>query len=72
MFFKYIIVGNSGTGKTTFLQSLTDKITKEEKSTIGVDFRVKRLSLYGKKVTTDIWDTAGLPKYHHQSYNSIL
>jgi small GTP-binding protein len=65
LYFKYIIVGNSGTGKTTFLQSLTDKIIKEEKSTIGVDYRVKRLSLYGKKVTTHIWDTAGLPKYHH-------
>ena len=64
LIFKYIIVGNSGTGKTTFIHALTDKTINQEESTIGVDYMVRRLTLYGKKVTIQIWDTAGLPKYH--------
>ena len=64
LYFKYIIVGNSAPGKTTFFHSLTDKTINQGGSTIGVDPRVRRLTLYGKKVNIQIWDTAGLPRFH--------
>ena len=54
LYFKYIIVGNSATRKTTFFHSLSDKKINQEKSTISVDYMVRKLTKKKKKVTVHI------------------
>ena len=57
---KYLVVGNSGVGKTSLLlRYCEDTFQHEYLSTIGVDFKIKRLEIDGVAVTLNIWDTAG-------------
>lgn len=57
---KYLIVGNSGVGKTCLLVRYCEgEFNYEYLSTIGVDFKIKRIVSNGNNVTLNIWDTAG-------------
>jgi len=65
-FFKIIIIGNSGVGKTTLLhQYLEDKFKPNVQSTIGVNFFVKRFKLpqVENMITLQAWDMAGQEHY---------
>lgn len=57
---KYIIVGNSGIGKSCILSRLLDKefLTIHD-STIGVEFGNKVININNDKIKLQIWDTAG-------------
>lgn len=62
--FKVLIVGDSGVGKSSLLlRYCDDRFSESTPSTIGVDFRVKSLTLRGKRIRLSIWDTAGQEKF---------
>ena len=57
---KFIIIGDSGVGKSNILLRYTrDKFNEEFQSTIGVEFGVKNLQIEDKIYRVQIWDTAG-------------
>ena len=59
-----LLVGDSGVGKSSLLLRFTaDKFEPVSNPTIGVDFRVKYLTLHGKRVKLTIWDTAGQERF---------
>ncbi|GFR42242.1 hypothetical protein Agub_g3136 [Astrephomene gubernaculifera] len=61
---KILLLGDSGVGKTCLLTRFAhDNFDEKVASTIGVDFAVKRLSVYDKRVKLTVWDTAGQEKF---------
>ena len=57
---KYLVVGDSGVGKTSLLvRYCEDTFQADYLSTIGVDFKIKMVEMNGCNVTLNIWDTAG-------------
>ena len=64
--FKIIIIGDSGTGKTSLLMRIGDgKARVNTEPTVGVDMRNKTF-LYGEdqlRVKLQIWDTAGQERF---------
>lgn len=63
---KYLVVGDSGVGKTSLLvRYCEDAFQTEYLSTIGVDFKIKRMELEGSQVTLNIWDTAGQERFRN-------
>ncbi len=58
---KVIIIGDSGVGKTSLLESFNyKKISKSAKPTIGAEFLKKKVILSdGTEVHLQLWDTAG-------------
>jgi len=59
--FKVILVGSSGVGKTSLLESSFTE--GNNKPTIGVDFADRILQIKGTKVKLQIWDTAGQERF---------
>ncbi|KAI7741234.1 hypothetical protein M8C21_023844, partial [Ambrosia artemisiifolia] len=55
--FKLLMIGDSGVGKSSLLLSFTSDSFEELSPTIGVDFKVKHVTLGGKKLKLAIWDT---------------
>ena len=54
---------DSGVGKTSILSKFVgEEVMKSHISTIGIDFKMKNLTLDGKAVKIQIWDTAGEQK----------
>lgn len=65
--FKYIIIGDSGVGKSCLLLQFTDKRFEPlHDLTIGVEFGTRMVSIDSKNVKLQIWDTAG-----QESFRSI-
>ena len=63
-FFKVVIVGDSAVGKSCLLHRFVDnKFTESYISTIGVDFRFKKINTDGYNIKLQIWDTAGQEKF---------
>jgi small GTP-binding protein len=58
--FKYILVGDSGTGKSCILHrfSQSEFISRYD-TTIGVEFDSKTIWVNDKKIKISLWDTAG-------------
>lgn len=63
--FKYIFVGETGAGKTSFADRLVNsEFHYHHETTIGVDFRCKMNTLHDNVVIkSHIWDTAGQEKF---------
>jgi len=62
--YKILVVGDIGTGKTSLVKRLvSDTFVPHYKSTIGVDFAVKKLDVNGKQVSLHLWDIAGQGRY---------
>ena len=61
-----VVIGESGVGKTSLVQSLkTGKGTsKDFRATIGCDFHNHTIQIEDKRVTLQIWDTAGQERYN--------
>ncbi|KAI5187752.1 Ras-related protein Rab-13 [Nematocida homosporus] len=61
---KLLIIGESGVGKTSILQRFIENVFKKGfTSTIGIDFRSKRIKVDGVEVELQIWDTAGQERF---------
>jgi len=61
---KILLIGDSGVGKTSMLVRFTDNTFSEPFiSTIGVDFRIKTISIGGKTIKLQLWDTAGQDRF---------
>jgi small GTP-binding protein len=62
--FKLIIIGDTNTGKSCLLQRFADdSYNNDFISTIGVDFKVKTITINDKMIKTQIWDTAGQDRF---------
>lgn len=70
---KFLALGDSGVGKTSFLHQFTDnEFSNKFISTVGIDFREKRL-LYrpdpseptrrSQRIHLQLWDTAGQERF---------
>lgn len=58
--FKIIMIGDSGTGKTSLLLKFSDGYFSPQQScTIGVDFKMKMAKVDNKYLKLQLWDTAG-------------
>jgi len=58
--FKYIIIGDTGVGKSCLLLQFTDKrFQPVHDLTIGVEFGARMVTVDDKNVKLQIWDTAG-------------
>jgi GTPase SAR1 family protein len=56
--FKYIIIGDSGVGKSCLLLQFTDKRYRDKHEvTIGVEFGAKMLNINKNNIKLQIWDT---------------
>lgn len=65
--FKYIIIGDTGVGKSCLLLQFTDKRFRVDHDlTIGVEFGARSVDIDGKSIKLQIWDTAG-----QESFRSI-
>lgn len=67
--FKILLIGDSGTGKSSLLLRFTDDtfLQDEMSATIGVDFKVQYLDIpqddSSTKIKLTIWDTAGQERF---------
>jgi Ras-related protein Rab-2A len=65
--FKYIIIGDTGVGKSCLLLQFTDKRFRHDHDlTIGVEFGSRMIRIEDKDIKLQIWDTAG-----QESFRSI-
>lgn len=65
--FKYIIIGDTGVGKSCLLLQFTDKRFQPVYDlTIGVEFGARMVTIDKKQIKLQIWDTAG-----QESFRSI-
>eukprot|EP00730_Choanoeca_flexa_P002471 TRINITY_DN11062_c0_g1_i2.p1 TRINITY_DN11062_c0_g1~~TRINITY_DN11062_c0_g1_i2.p1 ORF type:complete len:220 (+),score=33.70 TRINITY_DN11062_c0_g1_i2:711-1370(+) len=65
--FKYIIIGDTGVGKSCLLLQFTDKrFQPVHDLTIGVEFGARMVTIDSKQIKLQIWDTAG-----QESFRSI-
>ena len=65
--FKYIIIGDTGVGKSCLLLQFTDKRFRHDHDlTIGVEFGSRMIRMEDKDIKLQIWDTAG-----QESFRSI-
>ncbi|EAR90686.1 Rab-family small GTPase (macronuclear) [Tetrahymena thermophila SB210] len=64
LLYKFIIIGNTSTGKTCTLHNfLEGKFKKNSSYTIGVEFGSKVVTAKNKNIKLQIWDTAGQERF---------
>ena len=62
--FKILFLGSVDVGKTSIiLRYVNDKIYKDQKSTIGIDYRTKTIEYKTKKINLKIFDTSGQERF---------
>eukprot|EP00048_Salpingoeca_helianthica_P014547 m.222245 g.222245 ORF g.222245 m.222245 type:complete len:213 (-) comp15984_c0_seq1:93-731(-) len=62
--FKVVLIGDSGVGKSNLLSRFTrNEFNLESKSTIGVEFATRSVTIDSKCIKAQIWDTAGQERY---------
>lgn len=58
--FKVVVIGDSAVGKTQILSRFAkNEFCFDSKSTIGVEFQTRTISINSKLIKAQIWDTAG-------------
>lgn len=59
-----LTLGETQVGKTSLILRFIDRVFYyDTKTTIGVDFKVKRINLQNKNVLVKIWDSAGQERF---------
>lgn len=59
-----LMIGDSGVGKTSLIDRYSsNSFTTEHIASIGVDFKIRMITVEGKKVKLQIWDTAGQERF---------
>ncbi|XP_038884336.1 ras-related protein RABC2a-like isoform X2 [Benincasa hispida] len=61
--FKVLLIGDSGVGKSSLLHTFISASLHDLTPTIGVDFKIKQLTIGGKRLKLTIWDTAGQERF---------
>ena len=62
--FRFIVIGDAAVGKSCLLLQYTDNTFRNlHTCTIGVEFGAKMITVNGKKVKIQIWDTAGQEQF---------
>ncbi|CAF1354573.1 unnamed protein product [Rotaria sordida] len=62
--FKIAFIGDSGVGKTSFIQRFcTDNFKDTFAATIGVDLQVKMINIENRIIALQLWDTAGQERF---------
>ncbi|CAF0791335.1 unnamed protein product [Adineta steineri] len=62
--FKIAFIGDSGVGKTSFIQRFcTDNFNEAFSATIGVDLQAKMLNIDNRVIALQLWDTAGQERF---------
>ncbi|XP_070764067.1 EF-hand calcium-binding domain-containing protein 4B-like [Enoplosus armatus] len=62
--FKVVFLGNSGVGKTSFIQRYcTGHFYSKMSATVGIDFQMKTLTLGSTTIILQLWDTAGQERF---------
>ncbi|KAM3137301.1 hypothetical protein pb186bvf_010671 [Paramecium bursaria] len=71
--FKFVLVGDSGTGKSCFLsQYINGTFLSEHNHTVGVEFESKAVQLQeGITIQNQVWDTAGAEDYRALARNFL-
>jgi len=77
---KILIIGESGVGKSSLLlRFVDDAFDPDQPATIGVDFKVKTMTIDDNTVKLAIWDTAGqerfrtlTPSYYRGAHGAIF
>ncbi|CAG8545360.1 14968_t:CDS:2, partial [Racocetra persica] len=66
-FFKVVLCGDSGVGKSNLLSRFTrNEFNLESRSTLGVEFNIKSIKVDNKNIQAQIWDigsNSGLERY---------
>jgi hypothetical protein len=61
---KFVIVGDSGVGKTNILNRyIRNTFYLDGKSTIGIELETKMFKIHDKYIKLNIWDTAGQERF---------
>ena len=61
---KILLLGDTAVGKTSILLKYTDGYFPEMYvSTIGVEYKSKKININGNEINLQIWDTAGQERY---------
>jgi small GTP-binding protein len=62
--YKIILIGDASVGKSNILSRyLSNAFKQDTKSTVGVEFGSKKVSVNGVNIKLQIWDTAGQERY---------
>lgn len=65
-FYKFVIIGDEGVGKTNFMRRITGKsFDLKPKITYGVEFSIKTVPLpnSNQRVRAQLWDTSGAKQF---------
>lgn len=61
---RLLIIGDSGVGKSSIITRYTDEtFDTNYLTTIGIDFKIKRIVIDNKRYKLQIWDTAGQERF---------
>ena len=61
---KLLLIGDSGVGKSNILLRYSDdSFTSSFITTIGIDFKIKNMTIADSKIKLQIWDTAGQERF---------
>jgi len=77
---KFVVLGESGGGKTSLLLRFTDQtFTESSIETIGVEFKLRIVKLKdGRRVKVNVWDTSGQERFrtitssYYRGANGVL
>ena len=62
--FKILIIGDAGVGKSCLLERFSDDTyTDENRTSIGVDFKIRSIQIAKQSIRLQIWDTAGQERF---------
>ena len=62
--FKVVVIGDSAVGKTQILSRFAkNEFCFDSKSTIGVEFQTRTVTINAKVIKAQIWDTAGQERF---------
>jgi len=62
--FNLVLVGNAAVGKSSIVARFADNEFQEKMpATVGIDFKVRHVTLEGKRISMRMWDTAGQEKF---------
>ena len=79
LFLKFLILGEEEVGKTSiYTRYFQDTFNEEYKSTIGIDFKIRFVTISSKVIKLQIWDRSGkdsfnaVIKSHYKEVSGIL